>query len=134
MRKPAQEQASAWGLGAWSQQELQQIYEMLCQRITIGLQRHGSPTQTDGGLLAIHTGIPLMSLGGWQGIAQGSEAIVCALGSTNLVVGHATKKEAYGPISVKELSKQSLSAEDYNVEQFVRLMTNSILEVCHQYQ
>src|SRR5258708_2782152 len=79
---------AAIGLSPFSKPELRVMYNDLCRRIEVGMHRNGPPTQSDGGVLAIRTGIPLLSQTTWEKELPGSETIVCAYGGTNGIVGY----------------------------------------------
>ena len=119
---------SAIGLDVFNQYELETLYHSLCKRIEIGLHRSGSPTQEDGGLLAIRTGIPVLTQALWQQVPPGSEALVCAYGGTNWIIGHA-KKDEDGTVCIVELSKHTIAVTErcQTFQGFVQLMANLLL-------
>src|SRR5262249_56202 len=89
----------------------------------------GPPTQSDGGILAIRTGIPLLPQTTWEKVLPGSETIVCAFGGTNWIVGHAVK-DVQGSVSVRTLSKNfiPIAERQCTFEGFVQLMVEMIIK------
>ena len=126
---------AAIGLNEFSQGELAALYHSLCKRIEIGLHRSGSPTQEDGGLLAIRTGIPVLTHDQWHGVPSGCEALVCAYGGTNWIIGHARKAED-GTIHIVELHKQSITLNErcHTFQGFVELMAEMLLATSKDHQ
>ncbi len=120
---------AAIGLSPFSKPELRVMYNDLCRRIDVGMHRNGPPTQSDGGVLAIRTGIPLLSQTTWEKVLPGSETIVCAYGGTNWIVGYAVK-DAHGSVSVRTLSKIfiSIAERQCTFEGFVQLMAKMIIK------
>lgn len=126
---------AAIGLGQLNQRELEMLYHSLCKRIDIGLHRSGSPTQEDGGLLAIRTGIPVLTHALWQKVPSGSEALVCAFGGTNWIIGHVRKDED-GSICIAELSKYQIAVTERckTFQDFVQLMADLLLSTSKEHK
>lgn len=94
------------GLGELRPEEVVSRFIGLRKQTQIGLKREGDPTREDGGLLAIRTGIPVVTPKTWSKVPVGSRAFVADVAGTNWNIMRATKEQD-GSVSLSETSNQS---------------------------
>ncbi|MBD3362270.1 hypothetical protein GF362_00965 [Candidatus Dojkabacteria bacterium] len=82
------------GLRPFSEYELRDIiFPKYLHAINVGINRHGDPTNEDGGLLAIPTDVELITKEQFQNVPVGKKVITCSYGGTNWVTSLVRKTD-----------------------------------------
>lgn len=99
------------GLREFTQEELSGFYQALGSAIDIGLKREGAPTEEDGGLLCIPTGVEPLTPEEWARVPIGRRVISCAFAGTNWLTAEVTKGQDGRPAVRILRTRQILESE-----------------------
>lgn len=115
------------GIKEYSPPQLEELFGNLQETIHIGIHREGPPTMSDGGLLAIPSGVDPISPDEWKQVPSGRKVISCAIGGSNWVSSVVEKTEDQ---SIKEsaVHKVHIPVEqrDLTYSDFIHLISQPI--------
>jgi hypothetical protein len=118
------------GFGELDQGEILSRYQGLTQSIDVGLRRKGAPTTRDGGVMAVRTGIPLVTPQAWEAVSPGSAAVVVTVAGTNWE-SHLAVKGDDGDIVLTLIRRTPYlgSQRSVSYEAFIERIAASVMDV-----
>lgn len=121
------------GLRALTIEELQALSGRLHEAISIGLNRTGEPTITDGGVLAAPTGVQMITPQDVKRVPDHQRGITAACGGTNWIFAE-TQKEPSGQVVIGRSFVRTIPENErqHTFESFAEIIADGLARVAQQ--